>query len=63
MLSGPIGTGSCPSGPEQELPSADKDTPASPQPQREQRPPPRRVAHDHADNIAEARNAGDLADV
>src|SRR5260370_40160029 len=47
------------SGPEQEVPAADEEVPADPQPQREQRPPPEGIAHDHAEDVAEAGDAGD----
>src|SRR5208337_1123940 len=46
------------SGPEQEVPAADEEVPAGPQPQREQRPPPDGVTHDHAKDVAEGRDAG-----
>jgi hypothetical protein len=56
--SGPIGTGTFSvSGPEQDLPSADKELPASPQPQREQRLPPGRVAHYQPEDAAQGGNA------
>src|SRR5579863_4118135 len=45
------------SGPEQEMPAADEEVPAGPQPEREQRPPPDGIAHDHAEDVAEAGNA------
>src|SRR5215467_8228789 len=50
-----------PSGPEQEVPAPDEEVPAEPQPEREQRPPPERVAHDGAESGAERRHAADMA--
>src|SRR5580704_8296835 len=46
------------SGSEQEVPAADEEVPAGPQPEREQHPPPDRIAHDHAEDVAEAGDAG-----
>src|SRR5579859_4401504 len=46
------------SGPEQEVPAADEEMPAGPQPEREQHPPPDGIAHDHAEDVAEGGDAG-----
>src|SRR5580700_5021093 len=46
------------SGPEQEVPAADEEVPTDPQPQREQRPSPEGIAHDQAEDVAEAGDAG-----
>src|SRR5580658_11222537 len=44
--------------PEQEVPAADEEVPAGPQPEREQHPPPDGIAHDHAEDVAEGGDAG-----
>src|ERR1700689_5586915 len=46
------------SGSQQEVPTADEEVPARPQPEREQRPPPEGIAHDHAEGVAEGGDAG-----
>src|SRR6202042_2097869 len=50
------------SGAEQEVPAPDEDVPAEPQPQREQRPPAERVAHDHPERVAERGHPADMAE-
>src|SRR6266540_2149268 len=44
-----------PSGPKKELPAADEEMPAQPQPQREQDPAAGSVPHDQPDGVAERR--------
>src|ERR1700733_3876110 len=50
------------SGAEQEVPAADEDVPAEPEPQREQRPPAERVAHDRPERVAERGHPADMTE-